>query len=170
MFRLEVSSRGGLVGLITVLTALATQGCSVHSGLLDSTLQNRLDLLGVDKSEIPRSITAPNNVHVGVASWYGPRFSGKKTASGDTFDETKLTAAHKTLPLGSKARVTHLGNGKSVEVLINDRGPFVEGRMIDLSRAAAKALGMVGNGIAKVQVELLREAVVTENAQKVNRQ
>lgn len=171
MFRLEVSSRGGLVGLITVLlTALAIQGCSMHSGLPDSTLQNRPDLSGVGKSEAPRSVTAPNNVHVGMASWYGPRFSGKKTASGDTFDEAKLTAAHKTLPLGSKARVTHLGNGKSVEVLINDRGPFVEGRMIDLSQAAAKAIGMIGNGIAKVQVELLREAVVTENAQNVDRQ
>jgi rare lipoprotein A len=141
----------------------------MHSGLLDSTLQNRPDLLGVDKSEAPRSVTTPNNVHVGVASWYGPGFSGKKTASGDIFDETKFTAAHKTLPLGSKARVTHLGNRKSVEVLINDRGPFVEGRMIDLSHSAAKALGMIDNGIAKVQVELLQEAVVAENAQNVNR-
>lgn len=170
MFRLEISSRGGLVGLITVLlTALAIQGCSMHSGLPGSTLQNRPDPLGVGKSETPRSVTTPNNVHVGVASWYGPGFSGKKTASGDIFDETKLTAAHKSLPLGSKAKVTHLGNGKSVEVLINDRGPFVEGRMIDLSRSAAKALGMIDNGTAKVQVELLQEAVIAENAQNVSR-
>jgi rare lipoprotein A len=171
MFRLEISSRGGRFGLITVLlTASAIQGCSMNSRFPDPTLQNRPEPLVVGKSEAPRFVTTPNNFHVGAASWYGPGFSGKKTASGDTFDETKFTAAHKTLPLGSKARITHLGNRKSVEVLINDRGPFVEGRMIDLSQAAAKALGMIDNGIAKVQVESLQEAVVAENAQNVNRQ
>jgi rare lipoprotein A len=170
MFRLEISRRGGLVGLITVLTALATQGCSVHSGLPDSTSQNRPDLLGVDKSEIPPSVTAPNNVHVGVASWYGPRFSGKKTASGDTFDETKLTAAHKTLPLGSRAKVINLKNGKSIEVVINDRGPYVQGRVIDLSQAAAEALGIIDRGVAKVRIELLQETVAADQALGANRQ
>jgi len=110
------------------------------------------------------------NVRIGAASWYGPGFNGKKTASGDIFDESKLTAAHRTMPLGSKARVTHLGNGKSVEVLINDRGPYIEGRVIDLSRAAAKALGIIDKGVAKVEVQWLREAIATENAQNVNRQ
>jgi rare lipoprotein A len=95
-------------------------------------------------------------VHVGAASWYGPGFAGRKTASGETFDDTKFTAAHKTMPLGTKARVTHLGNGRSVEVMINDRGPYINGRMIDLSRAAAKALGMIENGVAKVRIEPLR--------------
>jgi len=90
-----------------------------------------------------------------MASWYGPGFSGKTTASGDVFDETKMTAAHKTLPLGSKAKVTNLKNGKSVEVEINDRGPYVEGRIIDLSKAAARALGIVDHGVARVRVELL---------------
>jgi rare lipoprotein A len=170
MFRLEISRRGGLVGLITVLTALATLGCSLHSGLPDSTQQNRPDLLGVDKSEIPPSVTAPNNVHVGVASWYGPRFSGKKTASGDTFDETKLTAAHKTLPLGSRAKVINLKNGKSIEVVINDRGPYVQGRVIDLSQAAAEALGIIDRGVAKVRIELLQETVAADQALGANRQ
>jgi rare lipoprotein A len=93
----------------------------------------------------------------GTASWYGPRFHGKKTASGEIYDQRKLTAAHKTLPLGTKARVTNLDNGSSVEVEINDRGPFIEGRIIDLSRAAAGALGFVESGTAPVQVELIAD-------------
>ena len=94
----------------------------------------------------------------GEASWYGPGLQGKKTASGDSFDETQLIAAHKTFPLGSKAKVTNLKNGKTVEVEIRDRGPFVDGRIIDLSKAAAKKLGIVGAGTAPVQVELLSES------------
>ena len=84
-------------------------------------------------------------------------FHGKKTASGEIYDQTKLTAAHKTLPLGTKARVTNLDNGSAVEVEINDRGPFVDGRIIDLSRAAAGALGLVESGTAPVRVELIAE-------------
>lgn len=100
--------------------------------------------------------TAPvRPVRMGQASWYGPGFSGKKTASGDVFDEEKFTAAHKTIPLGSRAKVTNLANGKSVEVEINDRGPFIPGRIIDLSQAAAQALGIVDRGVAKVRVDVL---------------
>jgi rare lipoprotein A (peptidoglycan hydrolase) len=91
----------------------------------------------------------------GHASWYGPGFHGKKTASGEIYDQTKLTAAHKTLPLGSKAKVTNLENGNTVEVQINDRGPFIEGRIIDMSQAAAGALGFVEAGIAPVRVEMV---------------
>jgi rare lipoprotein A (peptidoglycan hydrolase) len=94
-------------------------------------------------------------VQRGEASWYGPGLQGKKTASGDSFDQTKLIAAHKTFPLGSKAKATNLKNGNSVEVEIKDRGPFVEGRIIDLSKAAAEKLGIVNAGTAPVQVELL---------------
>jgi rare lipoprotein A len=99
----------------------------------------------------------PRSKHAlrGHASWYGPRFHGKKTASGEMYDQTKLTAAHKTLPLGSKARVTNLENGNSVEVQINDRGPFIDGRIIDLSRAAAGALDFVEAGIVPVRVEIV---------------
>ena len=90
-------------------------------------------------------------VQVGQASWYGPGFHGKRTASGQAFDSTRLTAAHRSLPLGTKARVTNLGNGKAVEVTINDRGPHCRGRILDLSRAAAKQLAM--GGTARVRVE-----------------
>jgi rare lipoprotein A len=99
-------------------------------------------------------------VEVGWASWYGEPFHGRKTASGEVYDMYQLTAAHKTLPLGTTVMVTHLNNGRSVMVTINDRGPFIRGRIIDLSYAAAQALDMVTEGVAKVRVEILnREAI-----------
>ena len=91
----------------------------------------------------------------GIASWYGKDFHGKKTSSGDIYDMHKLTAAHKELPLGSRVRVINLENRRQVEVLINDRGPFVRGRIIDLSYAAAKALDMVDQGTALVRIVLI---------------
>jgi rare lipoprotein A len=94
-------------------------------------------------------------VEVGWASWYGEKFHGRRTASGEVYDMYQLTAAHKTLPLGTSVIVTHVNNGKSVEVTVNDRGPFVRGRIIDLSYAAAQALEMVEQGVAKVRVEVL---------------
>ncbi len=98
-------------------------------------------------------------VEVGWASWYGKDFHGRRTASGAVYDMYQLTAAHKTLPLGTSAMVTHLDNGKSAMVTINDRGPFVKGRIIDLSYAAAQALGMVEDGVAKVRVEVVDKKV-----------
>ena len=91
----------------------------------------------------------------GLASWYGGKFQGRLTANGERFDTNKLTAAHKTLPFNTMVRVTNLETGRHVEVRINDRGPFVEGRIIDLSRAAAEEIGMTGQGVAKVRVEPL---------------
>ena len=93
----------------------------------------------------------------GIASWYGPRFEGRTTASGERFDENALTAAHATLALGTRVRVTNLRNGRSVVVRINDRGPRYRHRLIDLSRAAAAALGMIRRGTAPVRVEVLGE-------------
>jgi rare lipoprotein A len=94
-------------------------------------------------------------VEDGVASWYGPGFHGRRTASGEVYDQHELTAAHRTLPIGTRVVVTNLVNGRSVEVRINDRGPFVEGRTIDLSYAAARSIGMIGTGTARVRVEVL---------------
>jgi len=88
----------------------------------------------------------------GLASWYGGRFHGRRTASGESFDMRDLTAAHKTLPFGTRVRVRNLDNGREVVVRINDRGPFSAKRVIDLSHAAASALGMVRSGVVKVQV------------------
>jgi rare lipoprotein A len=89
----------------------------------------------------------------GIASWYGEDFHGKKTANGETYDMHAMTAAHRTLPFSTRVRVTNLDNGNKTEVRINDRGPFVPGRMIDLSRSGAKELGMLGAGTARVVVE-----------------
>lgn len=91
----------------------------------------------------------------GLASWYGPGFSGKRTASGERFNTDALTAAHNTLPFGTEVQVTNLKNMKSIIVRINDRGPFVRGRIIDLSKAAAKKIGLVGSGTASVELAVL---------------
>ncbi|MGA2974230.1 MAG: septal ring lytic transglycosylase RlpA family protein [Spirochaetia bacterium] len=98
----------------------------------------------------------------GVASWYGGKFHGRLTSSGEVFDTNDLTAAHKSLPFGTIVKVTNLDNGRSVVVRINDRGPFVEGRIIDLSRAAAEALGMLGLGVAHVSLEIVSFATDKE--------
>jgi rare lipoprotein A len=98
-------------------------------------------------------------VQVGIASWYGPGFHGSRTASGEIYNMYKLTAAHKTLPLGTYVKVINLENGKSVIVKVNDRGPFVKGRIIDLSYAAAKKLGMVKKGTARVKLIALGRKV-----------
>lgn len=95
---------------------------------------------------------------VGVASWYGDPFHGRLTANGELFDMWQLTAAHPTLPLPSTVRVTNLDNGRSLIVRVNDRGPFVKDRLIDLSRAAARSLGFEGNGLARVHVAYLGPA------------
>ncbi|MDE3057071.1 MAG: septal ring lytic transglycosylase RlpA family protein [Bacteroidota bacterium] len=91
----------------------------------------------------------------GIASYYADDFNGKKTANGETYDMNGFTAAHRSLPFGTKVRVTNLENGRQVVVRINDRGPFQLSRIIDLSLGAAKALGMVANGTAKVKLEVI---------------
>jgi hypothetical protein len=91
----------------------------------------------------------------GMASWYGPGFAGRTTSNGEVFDPALMTAAHRTLPFGTRVLVTNLANGRAVEVRINDRGPFKPGRIIDLSRAAAERIDMVRSGVARVRVEVL---------------
>ena len=91
----------------------------------------------------------------GIASWYGKRFHGQKTASGETYDMYAMTAAHPILPIPSYVRVTHLKSGKQVIVRINDRGPFHSGRVIDLSYAAAHRLGLLGTGSGEVEIEAI---------------
>jgi rare lipoprotein A len=96
---------------------------------------------------------------VGIASWYGEQNQGRLTASGERFDQRKLTAAHRTLPLDTKVKVTNLENGKSIEVKVNDRGPYIPGRVLDLSTQAAKLLGMQKEGLALVRIEILPQQV-----------
>ncbi|MDJ0844277.1 septal ring lytic transglycosylase RlpA family protein [Crocosphaera sp.] len=91
----------------------------------------------------------------GMASWYGPGFHGRLTANGERYNQNGLTAAHKSLPFGTQVRVTNLHNGRSVIVRINDRGPYIHGRVIDLSRGAASVIGLLNSGVAPVQLEIL---------------
>jgi rare lipoprotein A len=107
---------------------------------------------------VPRTMYPPPKpgwTQVGIASWYGPDFHGKRTANGEVYNMYDYTAAHKTLPFGTYVRVQNLDNGRSVVVRINDRGPFVKDRIIDLSYAAARALGMVGPGTARVRLTVV---------------
>ena len=103
----------------------------------------------------PQNISTANAYQVGVSSYYGKKFHGRKTANGEIFNMYKLTAAHRVLPLGTVAKVTNLSNGRWVVVKVNDRGPFIEGRILDLSFAAALEIEMVQQGTAKVMIEIV---------------
>ncbi|MEX0680198.1 MAG: septal ring lytic transglycosylase RlpA family protein [Balneolales bacterium] len=96
-----------------------------------------------------------NIIDQGEASWYGPGFHGRQTANGETYDQNKLTAAHRTLPFNTVIRVVNLDNGKSIHVRINDRGPYARGRVIDLSREAARRIDMIDTGVAPVRLILI---------------
>lgn len=103
----------------------------------------------------PTAATKVVSTQQGRASWYGPGFHGRRTANGERFDQNALTAAHKTLPFGTKVRVTNVSNGRSVVVRINDRGPYSHGRVIDLSKGSAQQIGLVSMGVGTVKLEVL---------------
>jgi rare lipoprotein A len=126
--------------LVLVVLALATVGCATAR-----------------RTSVPDSAGGPDpgTRLDGMASWYGQQHQGRPTASGEAFDMNKLTAAHRTMPFGTRLRVTNVENGRSVVVRVNDRGPWVNDRVLDVSLAAAKALGMVGDGVTKVEVVVL---------------
>jgi rare lipoprotein A len=97
----------------------------------------------------------PDSAQSGVASYYASKFEGRRTANGERYTGDEYTAAHKTLPFGTRIRVTHLKSGRTVECRVNDRGPHKKGRIVDLSRRAAEALGIMADGLAKVRLEVL---------------
>lgn len=121
----------------------------------DTPVEPALPDHAVDITEIEPAEPSATPLGPGVASYYGRRFHGRPTASGESFDMNAFTAAHKTLPFGSRVRVINPDSGASVVVRINDRGPFVPGRHIDLSRAAAEQIGIVRSGHGRVELELL---------------
>jgi rare lipoprotein A len=133
-----------IIPLITFTSVLIIFGCTTNSS--DDKIKQAPQMLVNDK-------TKPVKKEIGEASWYGPSLQGQETANGETFDQKDLTAAHPSLPMGTKAKVTNLENGKKVEVRINDRGPFSDNRVIDLSGAAAKKLDMKKDGTTKVKIE-----------------
>lgn len=139
---------------ITPLAETADPSESVDSDLD----QPEAPVRAVAPSIAPPPVPQPKviSVSTGEASWYGPGFFGNRTASGEVFRPGTLTAAHRTLPFGTKVRVTNLWNGRSAVVRINDRGPFHGRRVIDLAHGAANQLGLVASGIAQVRLEVLR--------------
>ncbi|NBC64166.1 MAG: septal ring lytic transglycosylase RlpA family protein [Bacteroidetes bacterium] len=113
---------------------------------------------GVIQRSSPHELTGSGKIiGSGIASWYGPNFHGKLTANGERYNMNDYTAAHKTLPFNTMIRVDNVENGKSVVVRINDRGPYVDNRIIDLSRKAAREIDMIGSGTASVRLSVLRE-------------
>lgn len=141
------ANRGAAVTRSLVLlflpAALLFQGCTLVGGSSASS-----------PSPVPEAPEASPSAwtQTGVASWYGEDFHGRATASGEPYDMNDLTCAHPTLPFGTRLRVENLDNGRSVIVRVNDRGPFAKNRILDLSRAAASELGMIGPGTARVRV------------------
>jgi rare lipoprotein A len=111
-----------------------------------------------------RTQTAPFNgkSEEGYASWYGDKFHGRKTASGETYDMYSMTAAHRFAPFGTTAKIINLDNQRETIVKINDRGPFVRGRIIDLSRKAAEEIGMIGRGTARVRIEFMNKVAIDQ--------
>jgi rare lipoprotein A len=145
------SWRVALVGLSVMMVA----GCAHRNYTAHAPAQPPSPPPGAPSS-VERQLSIPGEyVEEGVASWYGVPFDGHRTSDGEIYHMHELTAAHRTLPFGSIVRVTNLDNGKRTEVRINDRGPFVADRVIDLSLSAAQAIGMVGPGIAKVRLEIV---------------
>ncbi len=146
---------------LAVLLSVASLGAGAASG------PNSSEAATVTKPTVVKAVsrqsakvTKNSPYEVGTASWYGEYFQGKETASGEPFDMQALTAAHPTLPLGSFVRVTNLRNGRAVVVRINDRGPVVEGRIIDVSYNTARVLGFEGRGLQKVRLDPVRPATV----------
>ncbi len=149
----------GLAVLLSVASLGAGAAGGPNSSEAGSTQQT------ARKSNQPWVVVQPKKhrtkpFQVGVASWYGKFFDGKPTASGEPYDMHDLTAAHPTLPLGTFVKVTNLRNGRSVVVRVNDRGPVVDGRIIDLSYSAARAIEMKSHGIQRVRLDLMPNQMV----------
>ncbi|MDG4719722.1 MULTISPECIES: septal ring lytic transglycosylase RlpA family protein [Thalassospira] len=163
--RLRTNGRLGLsvVALGMLLAGCAETQLAVHGVKRLGGVQSQPTQVGNYKIGNPYEIAGQwyypavdyEYSETGIASWYGPKFHGKKTANGEVFDQYEISAAHRTLPLPSIVRVTNLENGKSLKVRVNDRGPFAHGRIIDMSRRAAQLLGFEKQGTAKVMVEVI---------------
>jgi rare lipoprotein A len=131
------------------LAALALAGCATGPAVVRAPSPDRAP------PETPREGDATGPVERGTASWYGRPHHGRRTASGETYNMNALTAAHRRLPFGTRVRVTNLTNGRSVVVRVNDRGPYGRGRIIDVSREAARRIGLITLGRARVELEIL---------------
>ncbi len=152
--------------IVFIITLTAVSVGFIGFGDTSASENNGAAKITVSRDAEP-SMTTVSFTQMGVmtASWYGPRFHGKTTANGEQYNQLALTAAHKFLPFGTILQVTNLRNGKNVIVRINDRGPYVEGRDLDLSKGTALALGMINRGVIKVKVE---EVILNSDISPVN--
>lgn len=146
-----------LVAVVSLLIVSCSSAVRFTSEKSASKTQEPMNtqVANQNKSDASTRSTSSGLVFRGKASYYSDKFVGKKTASGDYYSSSELTAAHKSLDFGTKVKVTNLRNNRSVIVVINDRGPFVEGRVIDLSRAAAEQIDMIRDGVVDVECEVL---------------
>ena len=148
------------------LTAKSQKKGSFQNEIYQSVTEKTKSHLIIDRKSNnlanPSTIEQPQPLHIarsvfsGKASWYGPGFHGRLTANGERYNQYALTAAHRSLPFGTRVRVTNMNNDRSVVVRINDRGPFIRGRVIDLSTAAANNIGMIHHGVVPVRVQVIR--------------
>ncbi len=139
---------------VATMTAARTLGAALAAAWLGACAPLASDPAPQTAAHSQRA-GVPRGAEVGIASWYGPGFHGRRTASGQRYDMHAMTAAHKTLPFGTRVRVTNLANRRSVVLTINDRGPFVAGRIVDVSKRAAQTLGFERQGKARVSLEVL---------------
>lgn len=157
------SSRIGKYGaLIAFVFSLLLQACGSsdthrpHVSAPSKSYASKPPVHRSAPSVAPKQQRGPQYDIVGTASWYGGKFNGRRTANGEVYNMNKLTAAHPTLPFDTWVEVTNLQNGRTIALRINDRGPFIKGRVIDVSRRAAKRLGFINDGITRVGIRIRR--------------
>jgi rare lipoprotein A len=170
--RLGPAGAATLAGLILLLAGCVAEAHPPESSFradsrhptaaAEPATHSGAELATLPRTDLPAGPPPPKpavaETFTGFASWYGKKFHGRLTASGERYDMAALTAAHRTLPFGSRVKVTNLANGRFVVVTINDRGPYAKNRVIDLSHAAAKRLGIVDDGVAEVRLDILNDA------------
>lgn len=144
------------IKILTVIILIVVSAGLINLGDTTASDNNGMPKVSISKDAEPNLATVElNEIGIMTASWYGPRFHGKTTANGEVYNQLALTAAHKSLPFGTLLQITNLKNGKSTIVRINDRGPYIDGRDLDLSKGTAKSLGILRKGVVRVKVHQL---------------
>lgn len=153
----------GLFAAMIVALLMSSSGCHKRRARVVSTIPPAPQRTRPNPEAARQALKAADG-ETGIASWYGYPYHGRPAADGEIYDMEKLTAAHRTLPFGTWVRVTNLQNGKTVDVRITDRGPFIDGRIIDLSKAGARAIGMLGPGTARVRLNIMKAPAASSPA------
>lgn len=151
------------IKVLSIISLVVLTVGLINIGDTSASDNHGLPKMSVSKDAEPNLVPVElSEMGIMTASWYGPRFHGKTTANGETYNQMALTAAHKSLPFGTLLQITNLRNGKSIVVRINDRGPYVDGRDLDLSKGTAKSLGVLHKGVVRLKVQ---EIVINSDTQ-----